>query len=292
MCSPRSIPPTYSIPLPGGSTIAARSSGTPAAAASWTPAVASPRSIFPAPTVHFAYGINNSGQIVGDYLVGSRYRGFLYTGGSFTTIPDIPGGFTVGAQGINDSGQIVGGYEGSSSRRSFLYTGGSFTRINVPGATEAPIANGINDSGQIVGTYSDFVCSVGKVPLACSGGEHGFLDTGGSFTTIDFPGAESTFAVGINDSGQIVGHYYDGRFFHSFLYSAGSFTTIDIPGPFSTDAWGINHSGQIVGGYQDSHGRRHGFLATPSVVPEPGTLPLLAACLIGLGAMARCRKRA
>jgi probable HAF family extracellular repeat protein len=153
----------------------------------------------------FAYGINNSGQIVGDYLVGSRQHGFLYTGGSFTTIPDIPGGFTVGAQGINDSGQIVGGYEGSSSSRSFLYTGGSFTTINVPGATEAPIANGINDSGQIVGTYSDFVCSVGNVPLACSGGEHGFLDTGGSFTTIDFPGAESTFAVGINDSGQIGG---------------------------------------------------------------------------------------
>ena len=66
------------------------------------------------------------------------------------------------------------------------------------------------------------------------------------------------------------------------------FTTIDSPDLFDTTAWGINDSGQIVGSY----GNQHGFLATPTAAPEPSTLSLLAACLIGLGAMARCRKRA
>jgi hypothetical protein len=43
------------------------------------------------------------------------------------------------------------------------------------------------------------------------GGLHGFvLDTDGSFTAIDVPGASGTFAYGINDSGQIVGYFHDG----------------------------------------------------------------------------------
>src|SRR5436853_565292 len=54
------------------------------------------------------FGINDSGQIVG---VGNR-GGFLYTGGSFSTI-DVPfaGVSSTQAFGINNSGQIVGDYE-------------------------------------------------------------------------------------------------------------------------------------------------------------------------------------
>ena len=71
-----------------------------------------------------------------------------------------------------------------------------------------------------------------------------------------------------------------------------SFTTIDVPGalPGTTSANGINDSGQIVGQYADGAGT-YGFRATPTVVPEPRTLPLVAACLIGL-AIALRRKSA
>ena len=56
-------------------------------------------------------------------------------------------------------------------------------------------ANGINDSGEVVGIYQ-------------SGGVyHGFLLSGGIFSTLDFPGSSSTSANGINDSGQVVGVY-------------------------------------------------------------------------------------
>ena len=72
-----------------------------------------------------------------------------------------------------------------------------------------------------------------------------------------------------------------------------SFTPIDVPGslPGTTTANGINDSGQIVGSYTDGAGMPHSFLATPTGVPEPSTLPLVAACLIGL-AIALRRKSA
>jgi len=96
------------------------------------------------------------------------------------------------------------------------------------------------------------------------GSSHGFLDSGGSFTTIDDPNATrvgGTFAHGINDAGQIVGQYVDARF-HGFLYNGG-FTTIDAPNAgFGTVADGINAAGQIVGYYYDLFFGIHGFLVS------------------------------
>jgi probable HAF family extracellular repeat protein len=186
---------------------------------------------------------------------------------SFTTI-DPPGATNTSAHGINNSGQIAGIFQDSSSANyGFLYSAGSFTTINVPGATNIS-ANGINDSGQIVGSYGD------------STRDNGFLYSAGSFTAINVPGAMNTGAGGINNSGQIVGSFTNFSFVASgFLDTAGSLTTINVPGAFNTRASGINNSGQIVGTYIAGSGS-HGFLATP--VPEPGTLPLLTGCLIGL----------
>lgn len=80
------------------------------------------------------------------------------------------------------------------------------------------------------------------------------------FTTIDFPGADSTAASDINNAGQIVGNYaVSGRQF-GFLLSGGTFTTIDPPGASYSGAQGINDAGQIVGWYNDAGGARHYFL--------------------------------
>ncbi len=93
-----------------------------------------------------------------------------------------------------------------------------------------------------------------------SGHEHGFLDSGGVYTTLDFPGSIGTFAQAINDSGQIVGWYGSGSSSHGFLDSGGVYTLIDFPGSTSTFAQFINDSGQIAGNYDDSGGQVHGFL--------------------------------
>ena len=88
-------------------------------------------------------------------------------------------------------------------------------------------------------------------------GSHGFVDTGGIFTTL--PGT----ATGINNSGQIVGSFG--------LYSGGSFTPINVPGASSTAAIGIDNSGQIVGFFNLS--MPQGFLymgGTFTTIDVPG----------------------
>ena len=104
-------------------------------------------------------------------------------------------------------------------------------------------ASSINDVGQIVGDFDD---------------SHGFVYSGGSFTTIDVPGATRTVAAGINDAGQVVGNFYDSAGSHGFVYSGGSFTTIDVPLP---QPWlsGINAAGQIVGFFDHSFDVDSGF---------------------------------
>jgi len=60
----------------------------------------------------FAHGINDAGQVVGQFLTSSMgptgsAHGFLKDGAVFTTI-DVPGAFSATANGINAVGQIVG----------------------------------------------------------------------------------------------------------------------------------------------------------------------------------------
>src|SRR5215471_3735852 len=101
--------------------------------------------------------------------------------------------------------------------------------------------------------------------MAVFGGvETAFADSIYSFTTIDVPGALSTSVFGINDSGQIVGDFWDGLNGHGFLLdTSGSITTIDVPGAWATRASGINDNGQIVGTFYDATGT-HGFLLDTS----------------------------
>jgi len=141
----------------------------------------------------------------------------------------------------------------------FLESGGSFTTIDFPGA-QWTYVTGINDGGQVVGTCympaKDYYGDITYVP-------HGFLESGGSFTTIDVPYATTTLANGINDDGQVVGEYYwpysDHNGFRGFLESGGSFTTIDANGASETDVCGINDGGQVVG-YYSPFPYEHGFL--------------------------------
>lgn len=69
------------------------------------------------------------------------------------------------------------------------------------------------------------------------------------FTTIDYPGATSTAAYGINAAGDIVGGYSDASGSHGFLLKNGKFTSFNWPGSTWTEGWGINPRGDIVGQY-------------------------------------------
>jgi uncharacterized membrane protein len=261
-----------------------------------------------------AYGINNTGQIVGEYLSGGMNHAFLLQGSTFTT-EDYPGasgwgtvlfgindsGVMIGAHGptslgipygfvdsggafssiafsaapggalatcpygINNAGQIVGEWEAAYSPwpgLGFLDAGGTYSVVNGPLNNGCPC--GINNAGQIVGGYTD-----------ASGAGHGFLLSGGLYTTIDFPGSGGSSPNGanndlrgINDPGQIVGQYIDSAgTWHGFLFDGKSATTVDVPNAAGTYPYAINNAGQIVGHFVDSAGGGHGFLATPTPAP-------------------------
>lgn len=81
-----------------------------------------------------------------------------------------------------------------------------------------------------------------SVPLALG-------QAGGTYTTIDFPSANSTVAEGIDTAGDIVGYFVDSsNSVHGFLLSDGVYIQLDAPGANETTAMGINDNGQIVGG--------------------------------------------
>lgn len=100
------------------------------------------------------------------------------------------------------------------------------------------------------------------------------------FSTINYPGATATFALGINPAGDIVGAWddVDGNE-HGFLLRNGMFTSLDYPGSSWTDAYGINPQGDIVGQYGGADNATHGFLLRqgnfyPVEIPGPTDLGL------------------
>jgi hypothetical protein len=123
----------------------------------------------------------------------------------------------------------------------------------------ATYAQGINDAGQIVGYHT----GIGFDDVS---GTEGFLDTGGTYTTIAYTPASVTDARGINNSGEIVGTYYNpfsSSPIQGFQDIGGTFTTLDYPGAATTDVTGVNNVGQIVGWYLGSNLEvTNGFLDT------------------------------
>src|SRR5436190_460406 len=181
---------------------------------------------------------------------------------TYTTLDDPSANNNTQAFGINASGRIVGQYiDANNHTHGFLYSNGTYTTLDNPSTSDIGVAVAIvvNGLSQIVGSYGD------------ASGEHGFLYNNGSYTTLNDPFANNnTTALGMNDTGQIVGHFNNGL--HGFLYSNGTYTTLDDPlGTNGTIAAGINASGQIVGQYKDANNHTHGFLLTITPNPPPPT---------------------
>jgi probable HAF family extracellular repeat protein len=117
---------------------------------------------------------------------------------------------------------------------------GTYTQIDEPNAVGQTYCYGIDTAGDIVGYYVD-ASRVG----------HGFLLSGGTYTTIDYPGSSGTLVTGMNDNGQIVG-FTGSTPTVGFLYDLTSqtFTTIRHPHAFQTFPYAINNAGTIAGYYQ------------------------------------------
>lgn len=162
---------------------------------------------YPGASDTVAFGINNSGTVVGYWdLVDSNgnvivNHGFVWKEGTFTQF-DFPGAVDSSVISIDAKGDMVGGWDAGQNSVQHSYvckSGGRCSSFDSPFPGEtATQANDINANGDIVGIWADG-----------SGVLHGFLLTSQSFTSFDYPGAAETEAWGINNAGQIVGRHFD-----------------------------------------------------------------------------------
>lgn len=203
-------------------------------------------------------GINNSGQIVGNY--GNNYvngvysvsaHAFTYSNGVFTTIDD-PSASRTYAYSINNNGQIVGTLFNGSQYSGFILSNGVFTHLNYPGAGGyGTYVTGNNDLGQVVGYYFD-----------SSYVTHSFIYYDGAYSTLPlanyvnnsdtfFPQTLDNYVYDINNNGQILG-------------------VIQVPSGYSNTAYTV--------------------VLTP--VPEPSTYAMMLAGLVLVGVVARPSRQA
>ena len=232
-----------------------------------------------------ANGINQRGDIVGRCENNSGPLAWVLPRGStaptlidFSGAPFTPHGSTTRA--INDRGDIVGRYFDSAGKsHGYLLSHSVFTTVDSPfPGTADTDARGVNDPGVIVGIYH--VLTIFPPPVGQVAVPHGFVrDARGTFTAIDFPGANATTVQGINNSGDVVGTYVvlNPTTFavavHGYVLSQGVFTTIDVPfdGATATLVSGINQQGQIAGSYTTDPATLVDLLGEggPGVAPYP-----------------------
>jgi uncharacterized membrane protein len=207
------------------------------------------------------WGINNSGEIVGDAVFDAIPAvSFLYDPRkrAFTALPRVPGeveSATVsnGLIGINDPGVVVGAtsFDGVTQSGVILGTNDAFTFFSHPG-WPITIGRAVGNSGLVTGyatnlDNSDYI---------------GFIYNPIHSTFIDFLDSPQTIAQGINAHGQVVGSVF---FLPNGVYPGSP----SGPYGFLRDTSGtitlfrVNSSRTRGRGLSDS-GRIAGYVATPS----------------------------
>ena len=196
-----------------------------------------------------AFGINDSGTVVGSTFDSFGGNAVKWAGGSFSILDGLSVNGTI-ATAINNLGQIVGhsSLPNGAGSRALLWNGNSVTDLG-QGLESYTYATGINDYGIVVGRGDS------------SGGSRGIVWQAGQTTTLQNGlGGTGAFPNAINELGEIVGNANDSNnSYRSVFWQSNQLETI-LPylAGFSssgTNALAINNHGQIVGssnGYNQS----------------------------------------
>ena len=208
---------------------------------------------YPGATNTWVYGINNAREMVGAYnstgLIADN-EGFKYSKNT-NTYSDITSSWISSmtvtiARAINDAGCVVGDYKESTTHVGFSMCGGNNTPVNYN--YNPTYLYGLNNAGKAVGFWMD----VNNASL-----HNGLIrDAGGSWDSLNYPGATKTHLCGINDSDFVVGIF---NTTHSFIYKNGVFKEVKKTGVTDFQLQDINNYGMTVGYYKNGTGNYSGF---------------------------------
>jgi probable HAF family extracellular repeat protein len=226
---------------------------------------------FPGSVQTQAVGVNNAAVVVGFYVDAAGANiGFVAHGQHYKPVANPAGSATPPFNqllGINNHAIAVGFYnDATGTAHGYTYDtrSGELTPVELPKDThaESVTATGIADNGDISGFYT-----VGKITS-------GFVIHHGTFRQLSFGAMTNTQALGVNNTGQVVGSYLDAAgTTHGFLWSPHSpLRSIDDPNSAGTTVInGLNNRGQLVGFYTDTVGNTHGLLATRHSASDDST---------------------
>lgn len=199
--------------------------------------------LLPGATLSFARAVNDNSVVVGESGTFTWGRfAFLWEQGTMTSL------ITGVATDVNNRRQVVGGTSGANPR-GFLWEDGVLTYLpTLGGAWGSPA--GINEAGVIAG-YA----------LTADGQEQACRWVGGEPQSLGSPvpaniGWEA-YAKDINDAGQILGFEYRSGYVypHPFIWEAGVFTHLPyLPGSDMNFPKRMNNAAQAVGSsYRNYH---------------------------------------
>jgi hypothetical protein len=204
-----------------------------------------------------AYGVNNAGVIVGDYVDSKGIQhAFILNGTKLTTVNNTHcSNLSLAFYAVNTAGTAVGWCTNATTGTSqaFTYASGKFTAVSFPKSTGTQ-ATGINDKGWVSGFYLDSTNT-----------QHAFVKKGAKYTSIDVKGATSADAYGINNAGDMTVYAFNSSGdYLSYLYNGTTFKKISDPkaSVLGTVVHVPNNKGDITGTYfvNSSGSEASGFL--------------------------------